>query len=463
MSKALYRQYRPKKLTEVVGQEHITDILAKAIKQNSLSHAYLLTGPRGVGKTSIARIMAHEINKLPYQDEGSGHLDIIEIDAASNNGVEDIRDLREKAKIAPVSAPKKIYIIDEVHMLSKAAFNALLKSLEEPPAHVIFILATTSAEKLPITILSRVQRFNFRLIKPSAVVNHLKKIAKQEKIKISEEALQLIAQRGEGSFRDSINLLDQLSNLTSTSQPDKTISAEDIENVLGLAPQKIIQEIIDALDQHDPAKIIEILNNSNEQGLPVNLLIKQLTESIYQLIPERFDLLDIVNELINIDLKNNPEIKLLYILCKNALPKTPSKTAALKVSTETISVPIAKKTYKTIKSDKTRTVLVKQVDFNADKLIDYARQNHVAIYSVLAKCHYRQTEDTLFIYTGNQFYKKKLDDSKYRPIINQCLEATGGQNLNINTVPTAPPPKSSQIATVVAIMGGGEEVPLESL
>ena len=155
MGKALYRKYRSRSLSEIVGQPHITAILERAIANGTTAHAYLLTGPRGVGKTSIARILAHEINRLPYRDE-STHLDIIEIDAASNNSVEDIRDLREKVQIAPVSAPKKIYIIDEVHMLSKSAFNALLKTLEEPPEHAVFILATTDADKLPATILSRV-------------------------------------------------------------------------------------------------------------------------------------------------------------------------------------------------------------------------------------------------------------------------------------------------------------------
>jgi len=163
MSKALYRKYRSKSLDEVIGQNHVTDILGRAIKQGRISHAYLLTGPRGVGKTSIARILAHEINKIPYDDDTT-NLDIIEIDAASNNGVEDVRDLREKVQIAPVAALKKIYIIDEVHMLSKAAFNALLKTLEEPPEHVVFILATTDVDKLPATIVSRTQRFSFRAI-----------------------------------------------------------------------------------------------------------------------------------------------------------------------------------------------------------------------------------------------------------------------------------------------------------
>ncbi|MGE5298776.1 MAG: AAA family ATPase, partial [Acidobacteriota bacterium] len=155
MGKALYRKYRSRSLDEIVGQEHITALLKRAIASGNVAHAYLLTGPRGVGKTSIARILAHEINELPYSEDAT-HLDIIEIDAASNNSVEDIRDLREKVMVAPSIAKKKIYIIDEVHMLSKSAFNALLKTLEEPPEHVVFILATTDVEKLPATIISRV-------------------------------------------------------------------------------------------------------------------------------------------------------------------------------------------------------------------------------------------------------------------------------------------------------------------
>ena len=179
MSRAFYRKYRSKSLSEVVGQSHITDILSRSLEKGTVAHAYLFTGPRGVGKTSIARILAHEINKLPYLEDEQ-HLDIIEIDAASNNGVEDIRDLRDRVQLAPVSAEKKVYIIDEVHMLSKAAFNALLKTLEEPPAHVVFILATTDADKLPATIVSRTQRFNFRSITTHEATKHLAWIAKEE-------------------------------------------------------------------------------------------------------------------------------------------------------------------------------------------------------------------------------------------------------------------------------------------
>jgi len=229
VSQALYRKYRSKSLADVVGQDHITDILSRALKSDRIAHAYLLTGPRGVGKTSIARILAHEINGLPYSDDTT-HLDIIEIDAASNNGVEDVRDLREKVQIAPVSASKKVYIIDEVHMLSKPAFNALLKTLEEPPAHVVFILATTDVEKLPATIVSRTQRFGFRAISTDDAVKHLKYIANEENIKVEDDALHLIAERGDGSFRDSISLLDQLSSLADEKQG---ITVELIETSLG--------------------------------------------------------------------------------------------------------------------------------------------------------------------------------------------------------------------------------------
>ena len=235
--RALYRKYRSKSLDEIIGQEHITTSLKNAIKNNTLSHAYLFTGPRGVGKTSIARILAHEINDITYTDD-SAHLDIIEIDAASNRRIDDIRDLREKVNLAPVNATYKVYIIDEVHMLTSESFNALLKTLEEPPAHVIFILATTEVHKLPATIVSRTQRHTFRAVPTPQVTAHLKAIAKSEGIKVDDDALTLLAEHGEGSFRDSISLLDQISHLP---QP---VSKAVIEDLLGLAPRDELVEML---------------------------------------------------------------------------------------------------------------------------------------------------------------------------------------------------------------------------
>jgi DNA polymerase-3 subunit gamma/tau len=191
MGQALYRKYRSRSLDEIVGQQPVTVALKNALKSGNISHAYLFTGPRGTGKTSIARILAFEINKIKY-DSDNLPIDIIEIDAASNRKIEEIRDLREKVHIAPVIAKYKVYIIDEVHMLTREAFNALLKTLEEPPQHVIFILATTDAHKLPETIISRTQRYTFQLASRSEVSKHLKSISEKESIAIDSKALDLI-------------------------------------------------------------------------------------------------------------------------------------------------------------------------------------------------------------------------------------------------------------------------------
>lgn len=269
MGKALYRTYRSKKLAEIVGQEHITTAFNHALEKGTISHAYLFTGPRGVGKTSIARILAHEINKLPYEEDAS-HLDIIEIDAASNRRIDEIRDLRDKVHIAPSSAKFKVYIIDEVHMLTKEAFNALLKTLEEPPAHVIFILATTEVHKLPETIISRTQRYAFKPVDLQKVVDHLRHIATEEKIDISDDALALIAAHGEGSFRDSISLLDQVRN------SGKKVELKDVQAVLGIAPTELISDMVNCVATHNSINVAKCLGKMHDQGYEPSQIAKQL-------------------------------------------------------------------------------------------------------------------------------------------------------------------------------------------
>lgn len=273
MGQALYRSYRSKKLSEIVGQEHITTALDNALKNNTISHAYLFTGPRGVGKTSIARILAHEINNLPYTGDRQ-HLDIIEIDAASNRRIDEIRDLRDKVHIAPTSAKYKVYIIDEVHMLTKEAFNALLKTLEEPPAHVVFILATTEVHKLPETIVSRTQRYAFKPVEQPKVVAHLKHIAKQEGIAVSDEALELIAAHGEGSFRDSISLLDQVRNTGAE------VTLQDVQACLGIAPAEVIDTLIAGLQAHDATTVATSLRHLHEQGYEPSQVARSLGASL---------------------------------------------------------------------------------------------------------------------------------------------------------------------------------------
>lgn len=313
MGKALYRKYRSRGLDEIVGQEHITTTLKNALAAGKIAHAYLLTGPRGVGKTSIARILAHEINGLTYSEDP--HFDIIEIDAASNNGVEDIRDLRDKIMAAPTSAPYKVFIIDEVHMLSKAAFNALLKTLEEPPAHVVFILATTESHKLPETIISRTQRYSFRPVPLAQVVTHLQTIAKQEHITIDEAALQLIAEHGEGSFRDSISLLDQASSIS------QHVTQGEVEKLLGRAPADHITALAASLAARDGAKAISTIHSLLQQGYEPTIIAIQLSAQLRQSLLEGnasglqpHDTLALLRELLDVPPAHNSKALLEIIV-----------------------------------------------------------------------------------------------------------------------------------------------------
>lgn len=327
MGQALYRKYRSKKLSEIVGQEHITQTLDKALQAGRISHAYLFTGPRGVGKTSIARILAHEINGLPYSDDQS-HIDIIEIDAASNNGVEDVRDLREKVYVAPAIAKYKVYIIDEVHMLSKAAFNALLKTLEEPPAHVVFILATTESHKLPETIISRTQRFIFRPIDRQKAVAHLRDIAKQEGITITDEALELVAEHGDGSFRDSISLLDQ-----AAAQGTK-VDAELVRSMLGVPPEQAITELLNLVQSNaQPQAIVTALAKLYDQGYQAAAIAKRLSAAIRQSLLEGTAQHTTASSttlaaLLEVPVSHDPERYLEIVLLANNLPVAVQTTVA---------------------------------------------------------------------------------------------------------------------------------------
>lgn len=261
---ALYRKYRPSNFASVVGQEVVVDILKNSILNNKVSHAYLFTGPRGTGKTSIAKILAHAVNCLNFNGDICGKCevcknleindsDIIEIDAASNNGVDEIRTLRDNVKLLPSFCKYKIYIIDEVHMLSTGAFNALLKTLEEPPSHVIFILATTEPNKIPLTILSRCQRFDFNKISNEKLVSRLLYIATQEGKIIDKSILEYIAEISDGGLRDAINLLDQVISL-----PQESVTLEEIDRLSGRISQNTLFELLNAISTGNYVSILNI-------------------------------------------------------------------------------------------------------------------------------------------------------------------------------------------------------------
>ncbi len=470
MGQALYRKYRSKSLDEIVGQSHVTDILRRALANGHVAHAYLLTGPRGVGKTSIARILAHEINELPYADE-STHLDIIEIDAASNNSVEDIRDLRDKVQIAPSLAKKKIYIIDEVHMLSKSAFNALLKTLEEPPAHVVFILATTDADKLPATIISRVQRFNFRTISLPDLQSHLRTIANAEGIAINDEALALISHHGNGSFRDSISLLDQLRSAT-----EDTITPAHIESVLGLAEAVAVERLIDSYVTGDIATIVATLDELESRGTPASVICEQLARMIRSRIVTEPRLLLLLDRLTEVPRSPWPHIKLLTVLTSHIIvestpvvpapapkqppkPNTPRAVVPVPAPTASVVTPRPEAAAPAPKASPTPArPLGDPVAFKWDEFIEAVRQSSTGAASVLTKCTHLFDGKTLVIYAGKKFPKAQLDKSL--PVLASVLQQMNYPDAVISTLPTTKPPEDSQAAAVLDIMGGGEEVQL---
>lgn len=264
-----YLKYRPQSLEGLVGQDKVKEILKKQLESGKLSHAYLFTGPKGVGKTSTARILAKMVNcekggcnkcEVCESITNGSNLDLIEIDGASNRGIDDIRELRDKVKLSPTSLKKKVYIIDEVHMLTTEAFNALLKTLEEPPEHALFILATTEVQKVPQTILSRVTRLDFTRATVTDLVKALKKVAEGEKIEVEDEALKLLAQRGDGSFRDGIKLLDQLSSL------GEKITSRIVEDSLRIGRFESLAALIETFAKKDPKAGLELLKQELEAG-----------------------------------------------------------------------------------------------------------------------------------------------------------------------------------------------------
>jgi DNA polymerase-3 subunit gamma/tau len=288
-SQALYRKWRSQKFNEVIGQEHVTQTLINALQLGRVGHAYLFTGPRGTGKTSTARLLAKAVNCLHEEmaqrpcnrctickavTEGR-LLDLIEIDAASNTGVDDIRDLRDKVSFRPSEARIKFYIIDEVHMLSNSAFNALLKTLEEPPAHVIFVLATTEPEKIPATITSRCQRFDFKRISVEDVVGRLAFILEQEGLKAEPAALEYVARQGSGSMRDAISLLDQL-----TAYGGEEITLDRVQSVLGAVTSQTVVELVDALVARNVAQGIDIINQVVNDGIDPRQFGREIVEHL---------------------------------------------------------------------------------------------------------------------------------------------------------------------------------------
>ena len=500
LGQALYRKYRSKSLDEVVGQEHITTTLKNALKTGKISHAYLLTGPRGVGKTSVARILAFEVNGLPYA-ESKAHLDIIEIDAASNRRIDEIRDLRDKVYILPTTAKYKVYIIDEVHMLTREAFNALLKTLEEPPEHVIFILATTEVHKLPETIISRTQHFSFKPITKASIVDHLRMIANKEKIAVEQDALELIAEHGDGSFRDSISLLDQARHTTNK------LDTAHVERLLGIAPSNAMDKLEKALQKSDYLALVTELGDLRSEGFRPAEIAKQMSNRIRSKIINGQQLthkdLGLLRDLLSVSASSQPEQLLELILLDAAmfdqptnnpkqvnsmseLPIINSKKLDQEVSNEqtlpakpvqakklieprSISKPVVVKESTEIKPPTQKPQKLDQEEVNNFTIeqwpivLSVVKQKFNTLYGILRMANAELEGNKLILTFKFAFHQKQIKDPKNKKLITDIIREQNGDEIELvcnvssdkKSTPSIPE-IPNDINTVSDIFGGAE-------
>ncbi len=456
MYKALYRKYRPETFEDVVGQKSIIRTLSNSILADKITHAYLFTGPRGTGKTSVAKILAKVVNCESLdgvtpcnkcvsctQIINRQNTDIIEIDAASNNGVDEIRDLREKVGLVPAFGKYKVYIIDEVHMLTTAAFNALLKTLEEPPKHIIFILATTEPHKIPATILSRCQRFDFKKISDNEICERIKYICKEEKIKIDAESIELIAKLSDGGMRDSLSLLDQLTSYTTdkitTSDVHSvcgTITNEEICVLLTQIKNKDIKSVFTKVEEYDAEGknlskiidlVIEFLKNSliylNSSDFFDNENDKKCYEEICNLYDEK-TLYSMIEILLDANNNKSGNIKLLFEL---AIIKIFSLFNEPVVIKEVVEIE------KLAKPKKIETEVIHEKPELDNKSIDQVNElKRIRINNTL--CHFNKSDLLKFKKEIDQI-KELLLDTEYSSnvslILDGELKAKGNNNIII--------------------------------
>ncbi len=425
--KVLYRKYRPQDFNSVVGQEFTTRLLKNAIIDGKISHSYIFTGPRGTGKTSSARIFAKAINCLNPKDGNpcnecemcknlSNNPDIVEIDAASNNGVDEMRELINNIRLAPTNSKYKVYIIDEFHMLSTSAFNALLLTLEEPPSNVVFILATTDIQNVPITILSRCQRFDFKLISYDVLMERLKYICQEEKIDITNEAISEIAYLSSGGLRDALSLLDQISSM------DGKITDEMVSEMFGSVSLNNIKYIIEIMEQNDAKELIKILEKFKSDGINYNVLstklINQLKQSLIDIKSDNYlgkmDFMNVYNIImdinkLNTELNNNLDpYDLLEIILLKYIGNDDIHPQSKEISNN-INLQKSQEEKNVIKSNNTETIIKDEIKMSESKHtfdINVRINNCFALANKAFLNKYKETWNDFIIYESNA--NKKL-------------------------------------------------------
>lgn len=503
---ALYRKYRPRSFSEVIGQEHVTRTLQNALATGRVVHAYLFSGPRGTGKTSTARILAKAVNCLAEEgekpcndcficrsvDEGR-LLDLIEIDAASHTGVDDIRDLREKIHFAPSDARYKFYIIDEAHMLSTSAFNALLKTLEEPPAHAYFVLATTAPHKIPATILSRCQRFDFRPIPMKKIISRLEWIAEQEGLEVEREALELIARQATGSMRDADSLLDQVA-----SYGDK-ITLLQVQTILGTTSSQAVADLVATLATREVSRGLALINETIADGADPKqfgqeiieylrgvLLIKVANQNPPDVTPEmaqemalRAKQFSLAGLLTTIRLFSRatldkaafpPHLSLELAFVEATLPEKmpkadetrtksrpgPQHTKAKEGQETAPSSPAEAEIDKTLPSSETKDPqALERIENLWEGLLTQIKKRNMHVEALLKSCQPMAVEeDVVVLGFYYPFHKGRIEEPRYKGLVEEVLGQAMGQPYHIECVLLADrerrrePPKKRDLKAV---------------
>lgn len=461
---ALYRKYRPNSFDDFIDQENIKKILVNSIKNNKISHAYLFSGPRGIGKTSMAKIFAKAINCENFNnkddvcnkcehclDADNGSVDIVEIDAASNNGVDQIRELRNKISIVPSNLNYKVYIIDEVHMLTNSAFNALLKTLEEPPSYVVFILATTEFYEVPETIVSRCQCYNFGRISLKSLEERLKFISKQEKINITDEAITEIAQYSNGGLRDAISMLDKLRSFT-----NEKITVDVFKNINGMVSQQEINLFYESIFKKDVPQILDIINRINETGYDFKNFIERLMiltrDNIVDYYTSKTELIGTINdnvELVTVfnDILNrlkdaiNPMV-IVQVFILKFIEKDNSSSVDVSENKEKN---IAREIILPVKSEENTVKIPKNVVSKQKKEVNKNKNNEIVVNEEIKKIRINNAMATANIDYKKEVVKlwKDLDkyfmDDKYNKVAQLLSDTTPmvvGTEYMILTSPT---------------------------